>query len=88
LSFSYLQSRKRFFPKPSLPVAFRKRAGMIWSVSIFSILRGTAVLVIVFNSLISLIFKKHGFHGLSTDFTDLNGFLGNTDFTDLNGFHG
>src|SRR5688572_13471791 len=42
-SLTYLQSRKRFFPNPSLLVAFKKRAGMIWSVSTFSILSGTVV---------------------------------------------
>src|SRR5690554_7036360 len=42
LSGWYRQSRKRLSPKPSRAVAFKKRAGMIWSVSTFSIGSGTA----------------------------------------------
>ena len=48
-SLSYRQSRNKFSPNPSLVVAFRKRAGIIWSVSTFSKGRGTQVLVIILN---------------------------------------
>src|SRR5690606_10886051 len=41
LLLSKRQSRNRFSPNPSRVVAFRKRAGIIGSVSIFSIGRGT-----------------------------------------------
>ena len=42
-SLSYRQSRNRFSPNPSRVVAFRNRAGIIWSVSMFSIGSGTTV---------------------------------------------
>src|SRR4030095_13976775 len=51
-SFSYRQSLKRFCPNPSLVVAFKKRAGMIWSVSMFSILTGINVPFTTLNGFI------------------------------------
>jgi hypothetical protein len=39
---SYRQSRKRLSPNPFRSTAFRKRAGIIWSVSTFSMGSGTA----------------------------------------------
>ena len=39
----YRQSLKRLSPKPALSVALRKRAGIIWSVSMFSKGSGTHV---------------------------------------------
>src|ERR1700741_4254112 len=48
--FTYRQSRKRFLPNPSFVVAFRKRAGIIWSVSIFSTGKGTNVDVSIVNA--------------------------------------
>src|SRR5690606_30945718 len=55
-SLSYRQSRNRFSPKPSRVVALRKRAGMIWSVSIFSMGSGTAVLFRVMNFSLLILF--------------------------------
>src|SRR5690554_2799026 len=54
LSLSKRQSRNKFSPKPSRVVAFRKRAGMIWSVSIFSMGIGTTLDVNVLNFFIVL----------------------------------
>src|SRR5690606_21839922 len=73
-SESYFQSRNRFSPKPSRVVAFRKRAGIIWSVSIFSIGRGTAVLfsVINFSLLIVQLIPVR-----ISEFTDVSDFSGN-----------
>src|SRR4030095_1806545 len=53
-SLIYLQSRNRFLPNPSRLVAFKKRAGMIWSVSTFSIFSGTAVDLTMFMLLAML----------------------------------
>ena len=52
LSALYRQSRKRLSPNPTLSVAFKKRAGMIWSVSTFSWFRGTAVELMLFIALL------------------------------------
>ena len=50
------QSRNRLSPNPSREVAFRKRAGIIWSVSTFSSGSGTQVEVSILNfSFISVI---------------------------------
>jgi hypothetical protein len=45
-SLSNLQSLKTFCPKPFLSILFRNLAGIIWSVSIFSVGKGMAVEVI------------------------------------------
>src|SRR5690606_10301162 len=61
LSALYRQSLKRLSPKPFRSVAFRKRAGMIWSVSTFSMGSGTAVLFNILKLSYAMIIVIKGF---------------------------
>src|SRR5690606_4111030 len=74
LSGLYRQSRNRLSPKPTRSVAFKNRAGMIWSVSTFSMGSGTAVLVNILKlSYAILLLNKGPWIGYSSGYSGRSG---------------